>query len=62
MNFAINVLLPSEPGRMDFATHEFETWEDLVDLLRQLDSSAPNWQAITIIHIEDLPKFIEGPQ
>ena len=63
MNYAINVLGPSvEPGRMDFHTHEFESFDDLPALFREIEEHQPDWQAITIIHVEDLPKFIEGPQ
>jgi hypothetical protein len=58
------VLLPEpEDGaaRMDFASREFDTPDELAALLTEIEERVPTWRVLTICHVEDLPLLMEPP-
>lgn len=61
--FAIVTLLPEEAAtRMDFASKEFATIEEVGAVLAELEASAPNWRVISFVHVEDLPLLMQEPE
>lgn len=62
--FAVVALLP-EPAdgapRLDFASREFDTPEDLAALVADLEEHQPGWRVLTVCHVEDLPLLMEPP-
>lgn len=62
--YALVALLPqdeTDPGRVDFVSREFETPDEVASMLEELESRVPNWRAVTICHVEDLPLLMEPP-
>ena len=62
--FALVALMPEpkdDAQRMDFVSREFATPQGVADLIAELEEKVPNWRAITICHIEDLPLLMEPP-
>jgi len=63
--FALVALLPqdeTDPTRMDFVSREFETPQEVADLIAELELRMPKWRAVTICHVEDLPLLMEPPK
>lgn len=62
MKYAIIALLPdAHNGKMDFVGKEFETGEQVGQAVNELEQAYPQWRAITICHIEDLPLLMQDP-
>lgn len=63
--FAVVVLLPQDPDnptRADFNCREFETWDEFATFMKdELEVHVPNWQVVTVCHVEDLPLLMEPP-
>lgn len=62
--FAIIALLPQpedDKTRADFLSREFETAEEIGPAIAELEERFPRWQAVTIVHVEDLPLLMGQP-
>lgn len=60
--YALIALLPeSVAGRADFVSREFDTVEDVAELLAELEEKEPKWRVVSICHVEDLPLLMEPP-
>lgn len=64
--FAVVVMLPDQedapPERVDFASREFDTWQEAIELMAVVEEKVPNWRLVTFCHVEDLPMLMEGPK
>lgn len=61
---AVVALLPEptdDANRADFASREFDTWEEFAAMMRDLDTAYPTWRVVTVCHVEDLPLIMEPP-
>lgn len=59
--YAVIALLGVQDGRTDEAHAECDDLEEAVTAVRRLVAKrGRNWKAITIVHIEDYPKMLEG--
>lgn len=62
MKYAVVVILPeTEQTRTDFASREFDTWQEFADMMVEADEKAPGWRLVSVCHIEDLPMMMEDP-
>lgn len=60
--FAVVVMLPeTDQTRTDFATREFDTWDEFAALMVKADEVEPRWRLVSVCHIEDLPMMMEHP-
>lgn len=60
--FAVVALLPEAvPGRADFVSREFSSWDEVPAMMAQLEAGEPCWRVVSFCHIEDLPLMMEGP-
>lgn len=60
--FAIVVMMPeNRPHIMDFVSREFDTMDEVADLLKEVDEKEPKWRLISFCHTEDLPLLMEPP-
>lgn len=60
--YAVVVMLPeTEQTRVDFASREFDTWEEFAAIMTDADQTEPGWRLVSVCHIEDLPMMMEGP-
>lgn len=61
--FAVIVLLPEgdDPARLDFASREFESWDEVPALMAEVEEKQPGWRVISFCHVEDLPMMMEPP-
>lgn len=63
--YAIVVLHPpTDPKRADFSSKEVDSTEAVHEALQELFDTVPldQWRMIHVLHIEDLPLFMEGPK
>lgn len=54
MRVVVHGLLGSEE-----VTRECE-WEEVQALMQDIQDHRPDWRAITVVHIEDFPRLMEG--
>lgn len=62
--FAVVVILPQpvdDARRVDFASHEFDTWDEALGLMAELEEQEPKWRVVSFCHVEDLPLLMEPP-
>lgn len=62
--FAVLVLLPEaeDAQRMDFASREFDSWDEVPGFMAEVEAAHPRWRAVTFTHVEDLPLLMEPPE
>lgn len=63
--FAVVVMLPEpsdDPGRVDFVSREFDSWDEVPGFMAQVEERAPGWRIVAFSHVEDLPLLMEGPE
>jgi hypothetical protein len=56
--YALVAMQGVHDGRMYEATREFEDLDGVFDAIREVVEGPYRWQAITLIHIEDLPAVL----
>lgn len=62
--FAIVVMLPEpkdDPKRVDFLSREFDSWDEIPELMNEVEEKIPNWRLVSFSHVEDLPLLMEPP-
>lgn len=61
MRYALVLLLPNQrAGHLDVATREFDSYDELPSLMAEIDERAQGWHMASVVHIEDLPKVLDG--
>lgn len=61
--FACVVLLPDTiEGQADFLSREFDTLDQIVDAMRELEARNLKWRVLSFCHIEDLPLLMADPK
>ena len=61
--YACVALLPDAiPGQADFVSREFDSPEDITQLVKELEDSSTGWRVVAFCHVEDLPLLMEDPK
>lgn len=61
--FVVHALLkPIVQGQTNEVSVECESIDDVCRRIRELNMTNSEWQAVTILHIEDWPKLVEGAE
>lgn len=58
--FALHAMLGIVDGRTDEATVECADLDEAFARIRELVTERPDFQAVTLLHVEDLPLTLQG--